>query len=116
MTMRVVHCRAVKLSSVFRRMLAPCGHWSVVSLAIVEMMIDVSVEVLRAMEPWSGPDKYTSREPLGAVESIGSAVVRRRLVVPVRANGRLSDTNGNLCGRLTGGGQKQARSSNTHET
>ena len=55
MTMRVVHCFAVKLCSVFRWMLAPCGHWAVVALAIVEMMIDVSIEMIPPVRPRSRP-------------------------------------------------------------
>jgi len=56
----VMHCLAVKLCTVFRRTLAARGKSSVVALAVIEMVIDVSVETIRPVEPRSRADKYTA--------------------------------------------------------
>jgi hypothetical protein len=56
----VMHCLAVKLCTVFRWTLAARGHRSVVALAKVETMIDVSIETIRPVEPRSRPDEYTA--------------------------------------------------------
>jgi hypothetical protein len=58
MTMRVMHCFAAKLFMVFHRTLSARRHRPMVALAIVEVMIDMSVEMFRPMEPWSGSDEY----------------------------------------------------------
>ena len=60
MTVHVVHCLAVKLCAVFRWTLAACGHWPVVAFAKVEMMIDVSVEMIRPVIPRPRPDENTA--------------------------------------------------------
>ena len=60
MAMCVMHCLAVKFRAVFRWTFTARGKTSMVALAIVEMMIDVSVEVLRSVEPGSRADKYTA--------------------------------------------------------
>jgi hypothetical protein len=60
------------------------------------MMIDVPIEMLGAVEPWSSADKYATGEPFGTVVAIGSAVVRRRFVISIRTNRRLSYANRHL--------------------
>ena len=56
----VMHCLTVKLCTVFRGSLAAPWHGPVVALAIVEVMIHVSIEVLRPMEPRSRTDEYAT--------------------------------------------------------
>ncbi len=73
MTSYVMHCLAVKLRAVFRRILAARRHWAVVALAIVEIMIDVPVEVIRPVIPGASPDEYAARKPLRAIITIRSA-------------------------------------------
>jgi len=58
--MCVMHCLAVKFCTVFRRMLAARGKSPVVALAVIELVIDVSVEMFRPVEPRSRADKYTA--------------------------------------------------------
>ena len=58
--MSVVHCVAVELRTVLGRTLSACREASVIALAIVQMMIHVSVEVLRPVEPRSRTDEYTA--------------------------------------------------------
>jgi hypothetical protein len=48
-----MHGLAVKLRSVFCRLLAACGKAPTVALAIVKSMIDVSIEMVPAMIPGS---------------------------------------------------------------
>jgi hypothetical protein len=60
MAMGVMHCLAVKLCTVFRRTLAARGKTPMVALAVIEMVIDVSVETTRPVEPGSRADKYTA--------------------------------------------------------
>ena len=45
MAMCIMHCFAMKFGTVFSDMLAARGHRSAIALAIIEMMIDVSVEI-----------------------------------------------------------------------
>ena len=60
MAVCVMHCLAVKFCTVFRRMLAARGKRPVVTLAVIETVIDVSVEMFRSVEPGSRADKYTA--------------------------------------------------------
>jgi hypothetical protein len=46
-----MHCLAVKLSSVVCRALTASGKAPVVTLAIVKMMIDMSIEMIPAVIP-----------------------------------------------------------------
>jgi hypothetical protein len=58
--MWVMHCVAVKFRAVFRWMFTAGREVTVVALAIVEMMIDMSVKLFRPMEPWSCADEDTA--------------------------------------------------------
>jgi len=50
--MEVMHCIAAKLMTMFRRMLTASGETAMVSVAEVETMIDMSIEMFRPVEPW----------------------------------------------------------------
>jgi hypothetical protein len=115
MAMWVVHCLAMKLCPVFRWMLAARGRGPVIAFAIVEMMIDVSVEMLRPVVPGSRADEYTAREPLRTIVAVRSTVVRSSLVVPVRTNWWLSNADRNLRAGVMRGSQEKARG-NSHKT
>jgi len=60
MTVSIVHGISVKLSTMFRRTFAAGRHGPVETLAIVEMMIDMSVKMFRSVEPWSRADEDTA--------------------------------------------------------
>jgi hypothetical protein len=75
----------------FHWMLASRWIRSAIALAKVEMMINVSIEMLRPVEPGSSPDEYTTREPLRAIVAIRRAVIGGNLVVSIRTNRRRSD-------------------------
>ena len=59
-TVYVVHCLAVKLCAVFRWILAARGHWPVVALPKIETMINVPVEMIRAVMPRPRSDENTA--------------------------------------------------------
>jgi len=96
MAMRVMHGVAVKFSAVFRWMFAARREVAMVALAIVEMMIDVSVEAFRPVKPGSRTDEHTPYEPLRPIIAIRGAVIRWDFIVPVRTNRRFSNANRNL--------------------
>src|ERR1700733_3704112 len=109
--MYIVHCLTVKLCAVFRRSRATRRHGPVVALAIVELMIDVAVEVIRPVIPRASSDEDTAAsEPLGPIVTIRSAILRRSLVIPVRATRRFSYADGNLCMRFISGSKQKTRS------
>ena len=115
MSMYVMHRLAVKLCAVFRRSRATRRHCAVVALAIVELMIDVAVEMIRPVVPRPSADEDTAAsEPLGPIIAIRSAVVRRSLVVPVGAHRRYSDAHCDLGMRFISR-SKQKTCSNRHE-
>src|ERR1700693_2074824 len=115
MAMRIMHGLSAKSFMVFHRMLSAGREWPVGSMAIVEVMIDVSIEMFRPVEPGPRPDEHTAREPLGAVVAIWSAVVGRLLIVPIRTNWRRPNFDRNLRGRGMWRGEEEARSY-SHET
>jgi hypothetical protein len=108
MTMRVMHSVAMKFSAMFRWMFAASGEATMVALAIVEMMIDVSVEVIRPVKPGSRTNEHTAYKPLRPIIPVGGAVVRRNFIVPVRTDRRRSDADRNLRLRVIPVGQNHA--------
>jgi hypothetical protein len=112
--MYVMHCATVKLSTVFRWSGAARWERPVVALAIVELMIDVAVEVIRPVIPRASADEDAAGKPLRPIIAIRSAVVRRCLVITVGAHRRYSDADTNLCMRFISG-SKQKACSNRHQ-
>ena len=108
--MYIVHCLTVKLRAVLRWSGAARRVPTAVALAIVELMIDVAVEMVRPVIPRAGADEDTASEPLGPIIAIRSAIVRRSLVVPIGANRRYSDTDCNLCTRFVSGSDQKTSS------
>ncbi len=98
MSVRIVHGLAMERSSVLDRMLAARGHWPVVSVAIVKVVIHMPHKVLRAVEPGASADEHAAGEPLRTVVPVRRAVVRRNLIIAVRTNRRLTDADRDLCG------------------
>jgi hypothetical protein len=73
-------------------------HRSMVSVMRIEAVVDVAIEPVGSMKPWSSPDEQSATEPIRSIVAVGSAVIRRIVEVAVRAHGRYSDANGNLGG------------------
>jgi hypothetical protein len=113
--MSIVLGLTVKLPPVFCRVLAARWETTVISFTEIIVMIYMSVETLRSVEPGTGTDEYTALEPLRAVVAIGGTVVRRNLVVSVRTNRRGTDTDRNLRWRVWGGSHKKTRR-DSHQT
>jgi len=57
--------------------------WPAIAVFRMETVVDVPAEVVGAMKPWAGTNEYATRKPFRAVISVGSAVVRRGIVVAV---------------------------------
>ncbi len=92
MAMRIVHCLAVKFCTVLRWMLAPRRKISMVALAVIEAVINVSVESVRPVKPGPGANEEAAGKPLRAIVTIRGTVIRRGLIVSIRASRRFSDT------------------------
>ena len=116
MTVYIMHCLAMKLCTVFCWPLAACRVRPVVALTIIQVVIDMSVKMIRPVIPGSCPDEDTAGEPFRAIVTIRSAVVRRRLVVPVRANRRFSNGDRNLRGRVMFSSDEKSRRCNSQTT
>ncbi len=110
--MWVVHRLTVEFGAMVCRVFAPGRHGTVVSLAVVEVMIDVAVEICRSVKPWSCPDKHAACKPFGAVIAIRRTVVRRGLVISVRADRGRADLHRNLRRSRTSHREKHSGSNN----
>lgn len=111
---RIVHCRSVKFAALIYRMFATCRHGSVVAVAIVQSVIDMTVEVPRPVEPGAGPNEHTTREPFRTVVPIRRAVVRRNFVVTVGANRWCANFYRNLSWRTRTRSEEQAHNNGQH--
>jgi hypothetical protein len=107
--MHIMHCLSVKFCAMLRWPFAFCRKRPMVTLAIVEVMIDVPVEMVRPVKPGSGADEDTACEPFGPVVAVWSAIVGRSLIIPVRANRRFSDGDCNLSIRRMRCGDEKPR-------
>ena len=92
-TVPVTHVAGVEAMEVVRWSMvgAMTGKSSVVASARVEVAIDRAMEVMRSVEPWAGADEDAPVEPLGTIVPVGCAVVRRVVIVAVRAGRRVAD-------------------------
>ena len=96
-SVRVVHCIAVEFSSMLSRVFTARRKSTSVSMAVVIVMVNVPIEMFRAVIPGASADKDTACEPLWTVIAVRSAIVRGHFVVTVWANWRRAYLNGNLC-------------------
>jgi hypothetical protein len=72
--------------------------WTNVAVMWIEAVINVTVEVVGAVEPRTGTDEHATAEPLGPVVPVGGAVVWGEVVVAIRASRLCSDIHGDLSG------------------
>jgi hypothetical protein len=70
--------------------------WANVTVMWIEAVINVAMEVVRAVEPRTGSDEHAAVEPLGPVVPVWGAVVWGGVVVAVRAVRRCSDIDRDL--------------------
>ena len=92
-TVTVAHVRSMEAMEVVRWSMvgAVTRKSSMVAGAWIEVAIDRAMEVVRAVEPWTGTDEDTAVKPLRAVIAVGCAVVGRVVIVAVRADRRVAD-------------------------
>jgi hypothetical protein len=94
--MRVMHGPAIELCPMIARALTASGRRSMVSVAIVQVMIYMTVKMLLPMKPRSCTDKHPAGIPFGTIVAIRSARIRRRFVIPVRTHRWLPNAHSNL--------------------
>jgi hypothetical protein len=70
--------------------------WTHVAVMWIEAVINVSVEVVGAVEPRAGSDEHATAEPLGPVVPVWRAVVWGHIVVAIRATRFCSDIDRDL--------------------
>ena len=105
------------------RSVAMVGIFPAVAVVRVVAIVDIAVEVFRAVKPWAGTDKDAVGKPLGTVVAVGSATVRRGLEVTVGTSGRYSDADAHLglgsgstcCNAETGDGGQGDKFHSTHK-
>ena len=110
MAVNIMHRVSVKLCPALGWMFSPCWKRPVIAVSIVEMMVYMPVKVLWAVKPRSRADENTARKPLRSVVTVRRAVIRRSLIIAIRTNRRLSDTDCNLCIRFSRGSEQTSRS------
>src|ERR1700727_609681 len=81
-TASVAHFISVEM---IKGLLAVFRIWTSVAMLRIEAVFNVTVEVVRTVEPRAGSDEYATAEPLGPVVPVRSAVVWRVVVVAIRA-------------------------------
>ena len=69
--------------------------WAVASIAAsgIEMVVYVAVEVVTAMKPRTGANEHATRKPFRAVIAVRSTIIRRVVIVTVRAVRSRSNVN-----------------------
>jgi hypothetical protein len=70
--------------------------FAMVAVFRMVVVVNIAMEVPGAVKPWSGTDKDAASKPLGAVVAVGSAVIRRDIVVTVGTNRGYSDADADL--------------------
>jgi hypothetical protein len=70
--------------------------FAMVSVFGMVVVINIAVEVRGAVKPWSGTDKDAASKPLGAVVAVGSAVIRRDIVVTIGTSRGYADADADL--------------------
>jgi hypothetical protein len=70
---------------VIEGLLSTLRMWTSVAVMWIETVINVSVEIVSAVEPRAGSDEHPSIEPLGPIVSVWSTGVRGEVVVAIRA-------------------------------
>jgi hypothetical protein len=106
----VVHRLAVELGTVIDWARATLGRWSVITVPVIQVMVDMAIEMVWSVEPWSGAYKDAARKPFRAVVTVWCAGVWRLFIVTVWASGRSANFHGYLRRGPIRGRKKQARS------
>jgi hypothetical protein len=78
------------------RPVAGMRHGAFVSMVRMEMIVHVAAEIRGAVKPGASANEDTTHKPFRAVIAVGSASIRRNVIVPVRAHWRHSNVNADL--------------------
>lgn len=84
----IVHRLTVERSAMRYRRGASGRKWAVVTMTVIEAMIDMAVEVIPAMIPGTGSDKHAVCEPLRPVIAVRRAVIGWSFVIAIGADWR----------------------------
>ena len=87
--------RFVALKMIERRC-AALWQWSGIAVMRIIAVIDVAVEAVRSVKPWTRSDEQTASEPIRPIVTVGSAIIRNIVEVSVRAYRWNTDGNGDL--------------------
>jgi hypothetical protein len=69
---------------------------TMVAVIRVVVIIDRALKVFRTVKPWPGTDKDAVGKPFRAVITVGSATVRRGIIVTIRTSRRYTDADADL--------------------
>jgi hypothetical protein len=94
--------------------LATVWHWTLVAVLRMESVIDVTTEVLRAMEPRAHPNEDTSIKPFWAVIAGGRTAIRSDIIISIGAYRSYTDVDAYLR-PYRGNGDRKAASSNSSQ-
>jgi hypothetical protein len=87
-----------------------------ISVFRMEMIVYVTMEVIRTMKPWASANENTARKPFRPVVAVGSTAIRRGVIVTVRAVGGRSNADADADLRpCFGSGRCEANPSNSYE-
>jgi hypothetical protein len=106
----IMHVLSMELCTALGQMLAARWHGPMITMPVIVIMIYVAVKVFRPVKPWSRADKKAARKPLGSIVAVRRAVIGRDLIIAIRAYRRHSDTDCNLCIRLSCRREQKTRS------
>jgi hypothetical protein len=84
---------------VVKRMRPAIRQRAMISVAWIITVVHVAVKTVRPMEPRTCPDEHSTHKPIGPVIAVWSAIIGSVVEVPIRANRRYANVNGNLCRR-----------------
>jgi hypothetical protein len=70
--------------------------WPMVSVLGMEMVIHMTMEAFRSVEPWPGADENSAGKPFRAIVAIGGTCVWWNIVVSIRTRRRDTDVDAHL--------------------
>jgi hypothetical protein len=93
------------------RPIAASRPWAAITVLRMKTVVYMAMKTLRTVKPWAGTNENAARKPFRTIVSIRRALIRRRIVVPIRTHRRNShfDADLSVCSR---GSSCEANSSN----
>ncbi len=72
------------------------GQRSMVAVVRIVAIVDMAIKAVRTVEPGAGADEHPTGKPIRPIVTVGRAIVRRVIKVPVGAYRRHSNVDRNL--------------------